>query len=256
MSNTNERNKAAAKIRALMAKQVGRGCTEAEALASMTKVGELLELYNLTMDEVSLREEKCSTLVIRTGRKAADSMQWLIVELGLFTNTKSWMSHYNKETRQKEVSYFFFGQQTDLEVVQYFYDLISTTMELETRKFKMTDEYINADQYRGGRRRASTSFQRGFINRIVMRLSEMRHETMERQYEMEEKAPGTAMVVLKQSIVAEEFEKHEVSKRLRTTRASLTANNASAYSQGSDAGGRVNLSRGVSGSSNIGGYLS
>lgn len=256
MSNTNERNKAAAKIRALVAKQINRGCTEAEALAAMVKVGELLELYNLTMDEVSLREEKCSTLVIRTGRKAADSMQWLIIELGLFTNTKSWLSHYNKETGQKEVSYFFFGQQTDLDVVQYFYDLISTTMKTETDRFKQTRSYIDAEMYEGGRRRASTSFQRGFISRIDSRLSEMRHETMERQWAMEEENPGTAIIVLKQDIVAREFEKEPVSKQLRTTTQSQSQNNYNAYSKGSAAGGRVNLSRGITGSSNIGGYLS
>ena len=43
----NERSKIAARIRALLAKTVENGCTEAEALSAAAKVAELLDRHDL-----------------------------------------------------------------------------------------------------------------------------------------------------------------------------------------------------------------
>ena len=59
MSQQTELEKVKMRIRALAARTVDRGCSEAEALAAAQKVGELLEVYGLTMSEVELREETC-----------------------------------------------------------------------------------------------------------------------------------------------------------------------------------------------------
>ena len=50
-----EREKIAARIRALLAKTVENGCTEAEALAAAQLAAKLLQQYELTLDEVQLR---------------------------------------------------------------------------------------------------------------------------------------------------------------------------------------------------------
>ncbi|RYJ03496.1 MAG: DUF2786 domain-containing protein, partial [Acetobacteraceae bacterium] len=59
MDQQTELAKVKARIRALAAKTVERGCSEAEAMAAAAKVGELLEVYGLSMSEVELREEAC-----------------------------------------------------------------------------------------------------------------------------------------------------------------------------------------------------
>jgi hypothetical protein len=59
MSQQTELEKVKARIRALAARTVDRGCTEAEAIAAAQKVGELLEVYGLSMSEVELRQEAC-----------------------------------------------------------------------------------------------------------------------------------------------------------------------------------------------------
>ena len=46
-----------ARIQALRAKTVDRGCTEQEALAAAGKVAELLDRYGLSLSEVELKEE-------------------------------------------------------------------------------------------------------------------------------------------------------------------------------------------------------
>ena len=50
-----ERERIAARIRALRAKTVENGCTEAEAMAAAKKLAQLLADYNMTMDEADLR---------------------------------------------------------------------------------------------------------------------------------------------------------------------------------------------------------
>ena len=49
MDQQTELGKVKARIRALAAKTVERGCSEAEAMAAAAKVGELLDVYGLSM---------------------------------------------------------------------------------------------------------------------------------------------------------------------------------------------------------------
>src|SRR4051812_12666015 len=51
--------KVKAKIKALAAKTVEAGCSEHEALHAAEMVGRLLDQYNLSMDEIDIREEVC-----------------------------------------------------------------------------------------------------------------------------------------------------------------------------------------------------
>jgi hypothetical protein len=55
------------KIKALAAKTLDNGCTEHEAMTAATKVGELLEQYNLSMSECDVREEKCIKKTVGMG---------------------------------------------------------------------------------------------------------------------------------------------------------------------------------------------
>ena len=50
------RKKIADIVRALRAKTVENGCTEGEAAAAAKKIAQLLEQYNMTLDEAELRE--------------------------------------------------------------------------------------------------------------------------------------------------------------------------------------------------------
>jgi len=52
------------KIKALAAKTVERGCTEHEALSAMAGVGRLLQRYNLTMNELDVRDSTYKTIYI------------------------------------------------------------------------------------------------------------------------------------------------------------------------------------------------
>jgi hypothetical protein len=59
------------KIKALAAKTVEAGCSEHEALHAAEMVGRLLDQYNLSMDEIDIREEVCvlSEVPVRSKRR-------------------------------------------------------------------------------------------------------------------------------------------------------------------------------------------
>ena len=59
------------KIKALAAKTVEAGCSEHEALHAAEMVGRLLDQYNLSMDEIDIREEVWSLVKFRSDRSGA-----------------------------------------------------------------------------------------------------------------------------------------------------------------------------------------
>src|SRR4051812_20637233 len=61
--------KVKARIKALAAKTVEAGCSEHEALHAAEMVGRLLDQYNLSMDEIDIREEICVLSEVPAGSR-------------------------------------------------------------------------------------------------------------------------------------------------------------------------------------------
>ena len=59
MTQQDERNKAIARVRKLRARASGQGSSEAEVEFAMRAMGELMDTFAITMDEVSLSAEEC-----------------------------------------------------------------------------------------------------------------------------------------------------------------------------------------------------
>ena len=90
MDQKDELAKVKARIRALASRTVERGCSEAEAMAAAAKVGELLEVYGLSMSEVDLREEVCIQRVMVFDDPRRQAMDWLFPALLRFTDCRGW----------------------------------------------------------------------------------------------------------------------------------------------------------------------
>ena len=230
---TNKTESIAAKIRALLAKTVENGASEAEAMMAMKKASDMMEKYNLSITEVELREESCITHEVDTGRRAQNAMRRVVTAIAAFCDCKVWVTH----SRYNNVQYSFFGLERDTQIAQYLYDMIQNSMELETKVFKKSDTYKEAEMYRGGRRRASNSFELGFTGRIAQRLMEMKRER-----DATQRSTGTNLVVVKNQIVEVAF--RDLGLNLGTSY-SRTAVNGAAQSQGAAAGSRVNITTGV-----------
>lgn len=222
------------RIRALAAKTVANGCTEQEAMSAMTVVGKLLQEYNLSMDMVDLRDEVCTKLEIRSSTKQKGGVYWAMASIAKFTDCKVWSSRgYNGLT------YSFFGQETDLLMAKYLYDLIDGSIKFETKKFKQTPEYKNSRTAKG----ASSAFALGMGSRIGKRLAEMKRQS--EQEATASRGGNTALIVLKSKLVTEEFAKMQIN--LSKSYAKTTVRDGAAFNSGAAAGDRVNLSRPVNG---------
>jgi hypothetical protein len=257
-----ELQKVKEKIRSLNAMTVANGCTEAEALAAMAKVGKLLEQYNLSMDEVSLREDGCVCIAIDLGGKRTSPITKTIIGIGDLTGTTTWQgkvwgksaevcginapgssSHLDATPNQH---LFFFGTPTDTEAARHLGNVIVEAEKTELEVYKASGEYVNF--FQGNRRSLLSSFSHGMGDRLNDRLAVMAKESRKTVKEEEaarrqrEAIPtGTSLIVLKQQLVEQEWKKTGIKLSMGS---SAGASNGDAYVAGSVAGGRVNLSGG------------
>jgi len=253
------------KIKALADKTVANGCTEEEALAAMAGVGRLLSQYNLSMDEIDVRQAKCKTIYINNDRKKRHPIDGCVVALADFVGAKTWFSSQwakvdNKY--QKTTAYAFFAQEQDCELVEYLFRVIRTAIDTEAKKFRASKDYelmsitadCDEDNYAiGGKRRSAyVSFQRGMAYRISERLHEMKQQN-DAEMEAVRASTGRALMVLKGQLVEEEWEKEGI--KLSSNYYVARVRDTSAYQRGRAAGDKVNLNRPLN-ANKAAGYLS
>jgi hypothetical protein len=279
--------KVKARIKALSNKTIDRGCSEHEAEQAMAMVGRLLAQYNLTMSEIDVREAVCTTIRI-PAPKNHTVINGCVTGLGDLFGAKVWYSTGRDEKRKKVRTYNFFGTEDDLEMISYLFRVIQQSVETETEIFKTTETYryttlrdLETGEIRtvnrsaGAKVSALTSFHHGMKQRIYYRLTQLKKQMTEEvaaaadgvrvqeAYEYEEEGEvrtatrtgktGTALVFLKGQLVEAEYKK--LGMKIRTVYSRARVRDGSAYSKGSAAGDRVNLSRPISGGSKSGGYL-
>jgi hypothetical protein len=220
-----------ARIRALAARTVERGCSEAEALAAAQKVGELLEVYGLTMSEVELREEAClqREVVFADPRRVA--MKWLFPELLRFTECKGWTSGTD--------TLVLFGLEPDVLMAEYLLHVIGAALIQEEAAYRRGPHFAAR---RAQAQAVLRSFRLGFASRVAARLGELA-EARQRSQEGVRASTGTALVLVKQQRIAEGF--RGLGLRLRTVHREATIRDRGAWGAGRQAGERVSLERPV-----------
>jgi Protein of unknown function (DUF2786) len=231
------------KIRALAAKTVDRGATEEEALSAMRVVGKLLLQYDLSMNELEVRDATYKTIYLDTGRSRRGPMDGFTVALAELFGCKSWL-----EGGRSTATYAFFGQVMDLEFVEYLFKVIHSAIEAAGQDYRNSAEFRNA--VGPEKRLVHSSFQKGMVARIKERLRAMKksHDT-----DLAAASTGTALMVLRHQLVEEAFGREGI--KLRMTYSYARSPHAGAYSAGRKAGGKVNLSRPLKGNGAVRGHL-
>lgn len=228
-----EREKIMARIRGLAAKTTDRGCTEAEAMLAAQKVGELLEVYGLSMSEVELRDEPCfqrEIVITGTRLQAAGIIFMAILRL---TETKGWMA--GRQT------FVLFGLEPDVLMGEYLMHLTAGAVDHEENLFRASPAYRRGRQTPQQRLR---SFRYGFAERVSARLDELTELRQASEAAAREAAgAGTALVLAKEKRLSEAFESLGIRLRNRTT--TRRVSDPSAYQRGMEAGARVGLERPV-----------
>ena len=238
MDQQTELAKVKARIRALAAKTVDRGCSEAEAMLAAAKVGELLDVYGLSMSEVELREEACVQRRLPLGGPRRVALRWLFPALLRFCECRGW-------TDGRE-DFVLFGLEPDVQMAEYLLHVVAGALAWEEARFR------EAPAYAARRHRAQAvlrSFRLGFAERLSRRLDEMaeaRHAAAAEARRAEATASAsTALVLAKERKLEEGF--RGLGVRLRTVYTSATVRDRHAWGRGAEAGARVGLERPVEG---------
>jgi Protein of unknown function (DUF2786) len=271
-----ELQKVKEKIWSLNAKTVANGCTEEEALSAMNMVGKLLEQYNLSIDEVSLKEDGCVCIAIDLGAKRSSPITHVIVGIADLTGTTTWQGQlwgkcaelcgvkdwsrgktfvpgrgFVTSLKNENRHLFFFGTPTDVEAARHLWNVIMAAEATEVAAYKRSDGYVNFYHtllpVRGNRRSLLSSFSHGMSDRLNDRLAILAREGRKNVKEEEEARrqkeaipTGTSLVVLKKQLVEQEWRKTGIKL---STGSSSGASNGDAYHAGAAAAGRVNLGR-------------
>lgn len=244
-----ELEKVKVRIRALSEKTVVNGCTESEAFLAFEKIGELLEKYNLEMSEVDLRSEPCIQNFFECWSSGKTPVASVLTALARFSDVRVWMSPPQKwgNPTIKNMRYFFFGLESDVQMAVYLTDIIDKAISTELNKFKKTDVYKDAHN----RKTSTHSFYMGITSRLAHRLNKMKNETeaaaQKRNLETQKLLGSnmTSLTVVKATIVDEAFK--ELGMRLRSTSSHRVIGDRSAFGAGDAAAGNVNLNRPLAG---------
>lgn len=212
-------------IQGLQDKTQENGCTEEEAMASAAKMGQLLDEYDLSIDEIGVREDagQCKKNEVF----AADSYAGTLI-----TGIKHFCGiiAYQVSGEGHAMKYVFFGTPHDLEIATYLYEVCAEAMEYDWSTYMQDHGYSL-------KKRAS--FRAGFSSRVYSRLKDMKAERDARNA-----SQSRELVVLKDQLVKAEFGKlgiHLVKS------AGTRAADEHAYRSGQTAGSRVNLNNPLGG---------
>lgn len=228
-----ERERIAARARALAAMTVENGCSEQEAVTAAAKLADLLERYNMTLDEATLRESRFK----RQDRVIDDDVGarlWKPASaIAKLTNTTYWSAAAGMPHQVT-----FFGFEHEVEIAGYLLSICETAMRGGYRR-TMCDAALLVP---AKRRTRVTQFLDGMADRLAERLLEM----------IPPKPTGTGLVVLHHALVTAEMKRHGIElqdKRQQSSR------DWGAYSDGRAAADAVALNKGVGSRPAMGGML-
>jgi len=218
------------KIRALMAKTVDSGCTEAEANSATDAVNRLLTAYGIEMDEVSVKAGVCKARVVKGVRN--EYTRFIMGGIAAFTDTKTW--------RLRDDSVFF-GFAVDTEIAEYLAILCKHAIQGALRTFRKSDDYRGASNDRV-RKEMEKGFGLGMAYRLYHRFVDMKQA----RDAATPTSSGTSLVVVKGQVVADAFDGLGITlnKGRRTPFRSL---NLDAVRAGERAADAVPINQGVKG---------
>jgi len=237
MDQQTELSKVKARIRALAAKTVERGCSEAEAMAAAAKVGELLDVYGLSMSEVELREEACVQRRAAFTGPARTALRWIYPALLRFCECRGWT-----DGRQ---DFVLFGLEPDVQMAEWLLHVVARALAHEEARYRASPAYAAR---REAPQAVLRSFRYGFADRLSKRLDELADARAAALAERRAAAgeggsASTALVLAKERKLDEAF--RGLGVRLRTAYSSATVRDRGAFRSGAEAGGRVGLERPV-----------
>ena len=235
--NVTSRKRTIERIKALLSKTTANGCSEAEALAAISKAHELMDAHDVHEADITFGGEQ---VVQAKGEytKVNYIPGLLAVQVAKYCNCKVWR---NKRTNGQDI--VFLGLESDTLLAQW---MLNTLVDYVKRAAK---GYIKGQECVEVRTRNlhRESFERGCINRINERLKELTQESSHATVANGHGAQAS-LVVVKGALVDKAFA--DLNMRLTKGRRTRHATNGDAFSAGREAGNGATFGRPVNGGNN------
>lgn len=222
-----ERERIAARIRALRSRTVENGCTEAEAMTAAVMLAQLLDDYNMTLDEADLRASPFADHV-HDGAGTVGLKLWKPASaISKLTNTRYWTGGEGAPTRIT-----FVGLSHEVEIAAYLLAICERAMRTESAA--MMDAVRRLPHIKQAAR--VMPFLDGMADRLAARIRAM----------IPVQPLGKGLVVLRNALITEELAKRGVEIETGAARRPMTWG---AYRDGLRAGDGVALNPGVAATS-------
>jgi hypothetical protein len=213
------------KIKALFAKTIENGCSEAEAMAALAKAQAMRDAYEVTDEELALTKEEKA--VLHAGDRGNDphGIQFALVNaICTFTDTQGWRNGRVRGYAAKGYQFTFCGLKPDTDLAHYLLGSLTQFVQ---------DELVN---------HLATSL----APRHTSRLSERMHEIV-RQSKAQQTSNSRALVVVKSDIVKAAMKANDI--RLRAcSGGDRVSGDPRAFAAGRAAGDRASFGRPVAAS--------
>lgn len=219
-----------ARIRALMAKTTDNGCTEAEAAEAARKVDELMALYEIDLDEVSMRQQDIlQASVSGVFRHPVHQAAWRIAR---FTDCKVWFWN--------GADVVYLGFQVDTEIAEYLTILFRRAIDRESAAYTLFNPAYDAAS-KGSRAEMVRSFGIGMARRLSERLRDLKSK---RDFTTRV-STGRDLVMMKAPAIEDAFAKLGII--LGKGKPDREALNKAAFEAGQEAARHVAINQGVAG---------
>lgn len=222
----NDREKLAARIRALRAKTVENGCTEGEAMAAAEKLAQLLADHNMTLDEADLRASPF-TRHDHVGVGAVGLKLWKVASaIAALTNTRTWTGG-----REAPTGITFLGLSHEVDVAAYMLAICERAMRTEASNLMRGVRHLPQIKQAA----KIVPFIDGMADRLARRIREM----------IPPAPTGTGLVVLRNALIDQEMARQGI--ELEDGGPARRPLDTAAYRAGVAAGDKVALNRGLHG---------
>jgi hypothetical protein len=229
---TTQRESLLNKVRALLAKTMESGCTEAEAMAALERAQAMMAAYEISEAELNLtKEEKAILRREPPGTKDPHQIKYnLIYSVSRFCGCEGW-----RNRRDEGGGMVFCGLPSDAQFATWLLDTLTSFIQVE-----LVNHLMDVGPSKEDRREVIRGFVFGCTTRISERLDELR----------ERSAPvatpnAKALVVVKDAAIKAKLD--ELGIRLCSGGGSCAGFDNSSYTAGKAAGDRASFGRPVSG---------
>jgi hypothetical protein len=244
MLSSEEKAKMAHKIRALLAKTVDKGCSEAEAMAAAIKAKELIDAHQINLSEYELEQEGFTRGKAEKPWQRRFNVQWaLCAVIASFCEVKVWGSYEANGTRRSEKRVVFFGLQSDVEFANWL------LVALESFIWSNADQFEQELRMKQGPNAGGYYVKRDFAMGACARIGERLREAIKARTP-QVMGDGRSLMIVKQALVQREFNKLGFKLGSGTAQSFNRGDApADAYAAGRAAGDRASFGRPVGASS-------